>query len=71
VRRAVIHARAQDGWLDPITWTLHGLGVAYGRYALLAAQRAMLPEDERSAALRFLLSEMRKEAQAMGANLAS
>ncbi len=70
VRRAILHVEAQSRWLDPFTWTLHGLDVVYGRFTWHAAFERPLPSvDERAAALNYLLAAMRDEARAIGATL--
>jgi hypothetical protein len=69
VRRARLQGQARLRWLDPVTWTLHGLDVAYGRLSLIRGRALETDVAKQEAALEFLLERMAGTADAMGAKL--
>lgn len=70
-RRVQLQVIADTSWLDPVTWFVHGLDVAYGRVlaAIGTATAARADGAKREQALEFLLAEMAKTAKSMGSRL--
>ena len=69
VARVLLQNKADRGWLDPLTWVVHGVDVAYGRMLWLEGNKTLLDTARQNQALDFLLAEMVKTAQSSGAAL--
>jgi hypothetical protein len=63
--RARLQARADDGWLDPVTWVVHGVDVVYGRVLWTVAKHGLADRLKREQALEYLLGEMVKTAESI------
>lgn len=69
VIRNELQGRADHGWLDPLTWIVHGADVVYGRILWSEGNKTLLDRPRQNQALEFLLAEMAKTAQSIGATL--
>jgi len=69
VRRADLQIQYERNGLAPVQWAVHGGDVILGRILSRAAIAAAADPHLRAAAMDFLLSEMAKTTQAIGASL--
>jgi hypothetical protein len=69
VTRAQLQAKADIGWLDPLTWIIHGVDVAYGRILWARAKSAPVDPVMQNQAFEYLLSELAKTAESIGSSL--
>lgn len=67
--RAQLQAKAELGWLDPLTWVVHGVDVIYSRVLWSKANKTLPGRPEQEKALEFLLSELAKTSRSIGAHL--
>jgi hypothetical protein len=67
--RTILQAKADIGWLDPLTWVIHGTDVAYGRALLTLAKNAAANPAAPDQALEYLLIEMAETAKSIRSNL--
>jgi hypothetical protein len=68
VRRERLQMKAQAGMLDPLTWIAHGVDVVFGRLTWLFSESGA-DDTRKEAALAFLLEEMARTVDNMGAKL--
>jgi len=69
VRRADLQIQYERKGLAPVQWVVHGIDVTRGRILLRAANATAADLHLQAAAMDFLLSEMTKTTQAIGASL--
>jgi hypothetical protein len=67
--RTQLQVKADHEWLDPLTWVVHGVDVAYGRILWSEANKTLSDGAKQNQAIEFLFAEMAKTAQSIGANL--
>lgn len=67
--RSQLQVKADHERLDPLTWIVHGLDVAYGRILWAEGNKALLDHARQNQAIEFLLAEMAKTARSIGAAL--
>ena len=67
--RTQLQVKADDQWLDPLTWIVHGVDVAYGRILLAEGNKTLSDTARQNQAIEFLFAEMAKTARSIGANL--
>jgi hypothetical protein len=69
VKRIDLQVRSQTHWLDPITWVTHRLNVIYGRVNWAWSRSIEANKEQQDAALEFLLTEMARSVDDIGAKL--
>jgi hypothetical protein len=67
--RTLLQAKMDHAWVDPLTWIVHGVDVAYGRVLLAMGNSTLTDTAMQNRALEFLLGEMAKTTRAIGASL--
>jgi hypothetical protein len=67
--RMQLQSKADHAWLDPLTWIVHGVDVAYGRVLWAMGNQTLGDTAGQNRALEFLLGEMAKTAHSIGATL--
>ncbi len=67
--RSQLQVKADHERLDPLTWIVHGVDVAYGRILWAEGNKARLDRDRQNQAIEFLFAEMAKTARSIGAAL--
>lgn len=67
--RTQLQVKADHEWLDPLTWVVHGVDVAYGRILWAAGNKTLTDTAAQNEAIEFLFAEMTKTARSIGANL--
>jgi hypothetical protein len=69
VKRIQLQMKAEAGMLDPITWVTHGLDVAFGRMIWRMGLAGEPDDTRKKAALEYLLKEMARAVDGIGAKL--
>ena len=69
VKRIDLQVVSQDRWLDPITWLTHRLNVVYGRVSWAWSRSIEGNKEQQDAAFEFLLTEVARSVDDMGAKL--
>jgi hypothetical protein len=67
--RIQLQSKADRAWLDPLTWIVHGVDVAYGRVLWAMGNQTLVDTAGQNRALEFLLGEMAKTARSIGSTL--